>query len=283
MTVHAFVHRLDTRNTRTYIDYFDYMETAAKQLGYENSIDLWTVFNVLSLRALCPLTKLVTATGEHQSLPPALIFTAGIADFHKRKRIPKPEEAIAWIDELADQLGWLSLDETFAIMEEMAPQRLAAVQAMVNPLFPTEEKLLKGYADWIAAHQHMLSEVRRDPMAYCNPFIYTSHPERWVACPLQLPIVKDNLPQVEAFLYGLDGADPAARESLLSKGLKPGFLTIGASSGKSLLSTDGYKVMFDGIRLGHAIWRGFRPRQIAGSIARAELLQALHNAQVFFL
>lgn len=283
-SVQAFVRRLEARRARSYIDFFDYIETAATRLGAGLHAEHWVAFNLLALRALCPLTRETTEAGEPVALPPALVFMAGIADLHERGGIPAPEAAIGWIDGLAERMGWLSLDATFAALEAMAPQRLAAARPLFLPGTPAEAAAFEGYAAWIAAHRHMLAAVRADPLGYCDPFRYLANTARWVACPLLLPVLEDNLPQVEGFLRGLDGADPAARESLLRRGLRPGFLPIGASHGVDLLPGRGLAALFGGIRLGHAIWRGFRPGQVAAPIARAELAQALGpGTRPFFL
>lgn len=283
-SVRAFVRRLEARQARTYIDFFDYIETAATRFGAGLHAEHWVAFNLLALRALCPLTRQTTEAGEPVALPPALVFMAGIADLYERRTIPAPEAAIGWIDALAERFGWLSLDATFAAMAAMAPQRLEAMRPHFHPFVPAEAAAFEGYAAWIAAHRHMLDAVRADPLGYCDPFRYLENTPRWVACPLLVPILVDNLPQVEGFLRALEGADPAAVESLLRKGLRPGFLPIGASHGVEMLPPRGLAALFGGIRLGHAIWRGFRPGQVAAPIARAELAQALGpGTRAFFL
>jgi hypothetical protein len=286
LTVGTFVRRLEARSARTYIDYFDFIETAAKQLKAGLDAVHFTPFNLLALRALCPLTTRTAEDGEPLSLPPALIFLAGVSDLYRRGSIPAPDKAVAWLDELADEFGWLTLDATFAAMQAMAPKRLAQAMQLFDPEQPADAALLQGYTAWIVAHMEMLRIVRSDPLAYCNPFDYSSAPEHLVACPMHLPITANNLPQIEGFLRGLTGVDRAARDSLLSRGLKPGFMRIGESTGKNLLpDNEGQATLFGGTRLGHALWRGFRPGQIAGPIARAELqkTRSLEGVQLFFL
>jgi hypothetical protein len=191
----------------------DYLNRIDENRIYTGVSDLWqkvsenlggasipaSVRNALLFCALCGRAG---SRPDDQEAHPVARFILLLGYIRKYGKIPTEDTILDFLDEWADYYGLPTLNEAMAAS---AKKNEAYAQAMREIYRDRSEKdgwdfpemLFDTYDSWIAAHDHMVSEILQNPMTYFDPSQYIGSGDRWVAAPIYISTTSTDL-------FGLD-------------------------------------------------------------------------------